>query len=46
MTDAVADYLQAHAGEARALLERLCRQPSIAAQGVGGNAPTSSPMAL
>jgi acetylornithine deacetylase/succinyl-diaminopimelate desuccinylase-like protein len=35
MTDAVADYLEAHAGEARALLERLCRQPSIAAQGVG-----------
>jgi acetylornithine deacetylase/succinyl-diaminopimelate desuccinylase-like protein len=35
MTDAVQAYLETHVGEARALLERLCRQPSIAAQGVG-----------
>ena len=35
MTDAVANYLQTHGGDARALLERLCRQPSIAAQGSG-----------
>jgi acetylornithine deacetylase/succinyl-diaminopimelate desuccinylase-like protein len=35
MTDAMQAYLEARAGEARALLERLCRQPSVAAQGLG-----------
>ncbi|HEY6409777.1 MAG TPA: M20/M25/M40 family metallo-hydrolase [Ktedonobacteraceae bacterium] len=35
MTDAVMAYLDEHAGEAQALLERLCRQPSVAAQGLG-----------
>jgi acetylornithine deacetylase/succinyl-diaminopimelate desuccinylase-like protein len=35
MTDAVQAYLETHAGEPRALLEQLCRQPSIAAQGIG-----------
>jgi len=35
MTDAVTAYLDEHAGEAQALLERLCRQPSVAAQGLG-----------
>lgn len=28
-------YLEQHAGEAQALLEQICQQPSIAAQGVG-----------
>ncbi|HCP73923.1 MAG TPA: peptidase M20, partial [Ktedonobacter sp.] len=35
MTDAVTTYLDEHEGEAQALLERLCRQPSVAAQGLG-----------
>src|SRR5262245_52820006 len=35
MTDAIAAYLEAHEGEAQALLARLCRQPSVAAQGPG-----------
>ena len=35
MTDAVTAYLDEHAGEAQALLEQLCRQPSVAAQGLG-----------
>ena len=35
MTDAVHAYLETHAGEAQALLERLCRQPSVAAQRLG-----------
>ncbi|HNP72450.1 MAG TPA: M20/M25/M40 family metallo-hydrolase [Kouleothrix sp.] len=35
MDQAIEQYLAANAGEAQALLERLCRQPSIAAQGVG-----------
>ncbi len=35
MTNALQSYLEAHAGEAQALLERLCRQPSVAAQGLG-----------
>src|SRR5579884_1841435 len=35
MTDALTAYLNEHEGEAQALLERLCRQPSISAQNVG-----------
>ena len=35
MNDAVESYLASHAGEAQSLLEQLCRQPSIAAQGLG-----------
>ena len=35
MSDAIDSYLAANAGEARALLERLCRQPSVVAQGLG-----------
>lgn len=35
MDSALQSYLNANVGEAQALLERLCRQPSIAAQGVG-----------
>jgi acetylornithine deacetylase/succinyl-diaminopimelate desuccinylase-like protein len=35
VTDALQSYLDAHASEAQALLERLCRQPSVAAQGWG-----------
>ena len=35
MTDAVTAYLDDHAGEAQALLEQLCRQPSVAAQNWG-----------
>ena len=34
-TNALTSYLKSQAGEAQALLERLCRQPSIAAQGLG-----------
>jgi acetylornithine deacetylase/succinyl-diaminopimelate desuccinylase-like protein len=37
MTNRWDSYLQAHAGEAQALTERLCRQPSIAAEKVGLN---------
>src|SRR5438105_4347427 len=35
MTDPVIAYLDEHANEAQALLERLCRQPSVVAQGLG-----------
>src|SRR5262245_6594458 len=35
MTDALQLYLETHADEGQALLERLCRQPSVAAQGLG-----------
>lgn len=35
MAETVERYLEDHAGDARTLLERLCRQPSIAAQGHG-----------
>jgi acetylornithine deacetylase/succinyl-diaminopimelate desuccinylase-like protein len=35
MNDAVEAYLDHHPDQAQALLERLCRQPSIAAQGTG-----------
>ena len=35
MTDTVTAYLDEHAGEAQALLEQLCRQPSVAAQNWG-----------
>ncbi len=35
MTEALTSYLEEHAGDAQALLERLCRQPSVSAQGVG-----------
>jgi len=35
MTDALTSYLESQADEAQALLEQLCRQPSIAAQGLG-----------
>jgi acetylornithine deacetylase/succinyl-diaminopimelate desuccinylase-like protein len=31
----VQSYLESNAGEAQALLERMCRQPSVAAQGLG-----------
>ncbi len=34
-TNALTSYLETHADEAQALLEQLCRQPSIAAQGLG-----------
>ncbi len=34
-TNALTTYLESQAGEAQALLEQLCRQPSIAAQGLG-----------
>ncbi len=34
-TNALTSYLEEHAGEAQALLEQLCRQPSVAAQGLG-----------
>ncbi|MGD9318109.1 MAG: M20/M25/M40 family metallo-hydrolase [Anaerolineae bacterium] len=37
MTDRWETYLQSHAGQAQALMERLCRQPSIAAQNLGLN---------
>jgi acetylornithine deacetylase/succinyl-diaminopimelate desuccinylase-like protein len=35
MSDSLSSYLEANAGEARALLEQLCRQPSVVAQGLG-----------
>jgi acetylornithine deacetylase/succinyl-diaminopimelate desuccinylase-like protein len=35
MKDAVTAYLDEHAGDAQALLERLCRQPSVVAQNLG-----------
>ncbi|MDQ6661094.1 MAG: M20/M25/M40 family metallo-hydrolase, partial [Chloroflexota bacterium] len=35
MTDPVTSYLDEHANEAQTLLEQLCRQPSVAAQGLG-----------
>src|SRR5436853_5315363 len=35
MTDLVTTYLDEHANEAQALLEQLCRQPSVVAQGLG-----------
>lgn len=35
MTGTLENHLEAHAGEAQSLLERLTRQPSIAAQNVG-----------
>src|SRR5439155_7006764 len=35
MADTVTAYLDEHEGEARALLGLLCRQPSVAAQGLG-----------
>src|SRR5947209_8895680 len=35
MTDKVTVYLDEHEGEAQALLGLLCRQPSVAAQGLG-----------
>src|SRR5205814_5558885 len=35
MTDLVTTYLDEHANDAEALLERLCRQPSVVAQGLG-----------
>ncbi len=35
MTDALTSYLESQADEAQALLEQLCQQPSIAAQGLG-----------
>ncbi len=35
MTQTVDSYLDKHSGEAQALLERICSQPSIAAQGLG-----------
>ena len=34
-TTALTSYLENNAGEAQALLERLCRQPSVAAQNLG-----------
>jgi len=37
MTDRLETYLETHAGEAQALIEQLCRQPSIAAQNLGLN---------
>lgn len=41
MDSALQSHIHANAGEAQALLERLCRQPSIAAQGVGIDAMAS-----
>ena len=35
MTTTVESYLESNAGEAQALLEQLCRQPSVAATGQG-----------
>src|SRR5437868_8136176 len=35
MADTLTSYLDQHRDEAQTLLEQLCRQPSIAAQGVG-----------
>ena len=35
MVDSVIAYLDEHANDAQALLERLCRQPSVVAQGLG-----------
>jgi acetylornithine deacetylase/succinyl-diaminopimelate desuccinylase-like protein len=35
MIDLVTAYLDEHAGDAQALLERLCRQPSVVAQNLG-----------
>jgi acetylornithine deacetylase/succinyl-diaminopimelate desuccinylase-like protein len=35
MNSAVQTYLDSHANEARTLLETLCRQPSVVAQGTG-----------
>jgi acetylornithine deacetylase/succinyl-diaminopimelate desuccinylase-like protein len=37
MTNRWETYLQGHPGEAQGLMERLCRQPSIAAQNLGLN---------
>src|SRR6266436_5196398 len=34
-TNALTSYFENHAGEAQALLEQLCWQPSVAAQGLG-----------
>src|SRR5690349_3367653 len=35
MDEKLKAYLEANAGEAQALLEQLCRQPSVVAQGLG-----------
>jgi acetylornithine deacetylase/succinyl-diaminopimelate desuccinylase-like protein len=35
MTQTVDSYLREHADEAQSLLEQICRQPSVAAQGLG-----------
>src|SRR5438874_4949218 len=35
MVDSVIAYLDEHANDAQALLDRLCRQPSVVAQGLG-----------
>lgn len=35
MTAALTSYLEGHADEGQGLLEQLCRQPSVAAQGLG-----------
>src|SRR5437588_10391554 len=35
MTNPLTSYLEAHAGEAQALLEQICSQPSIVAQNIG-----------
>ncbi|HLX57832.1 MAG TPA: M20/M25/M40 family metallo-hydrolase [Ktedonobacteraceae bacterium] len=35
MTDQLTSYLQSHAHDAQQLLERICRQPSVAAQNMG-----------
>lgn len=35
MTNPVSSYLENHVDEAQKLLEKLCRQPSVAAQGLG-----------
>ena len=34
---ALSSYLEAHPNEAQMLLERLCSQPSVVAQNLGGN---------
>ncbi len=35
MTSQITSYLESHAREAQALLEQICRQPSVAAQNMG-----------
>src|SRR5215216_1837546 len=46
MTDALHAYLETNADEGQALLKQLCRQPSVAAQGLGIDAMADTTEAL